>query len=149
KGRVAGETEVGRKLADMAMTADEKYLLAVDEDADELIVLARSGPALEVLARVPVARAPVSVRVVGDGKLYAVASLWARELAVVPLPAGDHGGPKPGVTKAIPLPFAPRLQLPVADTNKVIVADAFGGKIAVVDVARGSVESVRRLPAHQ
>src|SRR5205807_2394110 len=31
---------------------------------------------------------------------------------------------------------------------KLIVADSFGGRLAVVDVARGEVESVRLLPGH-
>jgi YVTN family beta-propeller protein len=39
------------------------------------------------------------------------------------------------------------LQLPVTKT-KIAVADAFGGKLAVVDLAAGVVESVRSLPAH-
>ena len=32
--------------------------------------------------------------------------------------------------------------------NKLIVADAFGGKLAVVDLDAGKVESVREIPAH-
>jgi YVTN family beta-propeller protein len=148
KTRVLGETEVGRKLADIAVTPDEKYLLAVDEEADELIVLGRDGPALEAAARVALSRSPVSVRTAADGKHCLVASLWARELTVVRLPSAGAGD-KPRVKGTVGLPFAPRLLLPVPDTDKAIVADAFGGQLALVDVVKSGVDSVRTLPAHQ
>jgi cytochrome c peroxidase len=148
KGRVIGESEVCRKLADLAATPDGKRLLAVDEDAAELIVLNRSGPALEVAGRVTVGQSPVSVRPLADGRRCTVASLWARELAIVDLATQDRSG-QPSIKKVVELPFSPRQQIQVPDTDKIVVADAFGGKIAVVDVARGIVESVRSLPAHQ
>src|SRR5580698_4969865 len=50
--RVVAETPVGRTLADLCLTPDEKHLLAVDENADELLLLTRNGPALEAAARV-------------------------------------------------------------------------------------------------
>jgi cytochrome c peroxidase len=143
KSRVVGETEVGRGLSDLSPTPDEKHLLAVDEAAGDLILLARAGPALEVAARIPAGTSPVAVRSTPDGKYGLVTSLWSRQLLVVYL-AG-----KPQVKKAVGLPFAPRLLLPIADTNKVVVADAFGGKLAVVDIAEAKADSVRSLPAHQ
>jgi YVTN family beta-propeller protein len=149
KARVSGETEVGRQLADLALTPNEKHLLAVDEQADELIVLTRSGPALQVVARLTVGTSPVSVRPTADGKQCMVTSLWSRQLAVVDLTALDNGNTKPVVKKSVGLPFAPRMLLPVSNTSKVIVADSFAGKLAVVDVAKGRVDSVRTLPAHQ
>jgi cytochrome c peroxidase len=148
KGRVIGESEVGRKLADLSATPDGKRLLAVDEDAAELLVLNRSGPALEIVGRVIVGRSPVSVRPLADGRRCTVASLWARELTVVDLAAPGPGS-QPAIKKVVELPFSPRQQIQVPDTDKIVVADAFGGQIAVVDVARGTVESVRTLPAHQ
>ncbi len=146
KGRAIGESEVCRTLTDLAATPDGKSLLAVDEEAAELIVLKRSGPALEVAGRVAVGRSPVSVRALADGRQCTVASLWARELAIVEL-AGPNG--LPAIKKVVELPFSPRQQIQVPDTDKIVVADAFGGKIAVVDAVRGAVESVRTLPAHQ
>jgi YVTN family beta-propeller protein len=149
KGRVIGETDVGRALADISLTPDEKHLLAVDEAANELIVLTRNGPALEVVARVPVGTSPVGVRPTSDSKYCLVTSLWSRQLALVDLTTWDQAAAKLQVKRAVGMPFAPRLLLPVADTNKVVVADSFGGKLAVVDIAKSSVESVRALPAHQ
>jgi YVTN family beta-propeller protein len=146
KGRVIGETQVGRKLADVGLTPDEKHLLAVDEAANELIVLSRNGPALEIVGRLTVPDSPVSVRPTADGKQCVVASLWPRQLAVVDLASGDKWL---SVKKTIDLPFSPRLHLAAPDTDKVIVADSFGNKLAVVDVTKHHVDSVRTMPLHQ
>src|SRR5262249_14368784 len=99
------------------------------------------GAELEVAHRLKAIPAPVSVQVTKDGSKAAVASQWARCLTIVALK------PQLRVVKSIDLPFAPRSQLFVA-ARKVAVADAFGGRLAVVDVERGEVESVRELPAH-
>src|SRR5262245_40920776 len=140
--RLAAETDVGRRLADLAAAPDARQLFAVDEAANELILLSRRGPSLEVSHRLSVSPAPVSVRVAADGTRCFVASLWSRRLAFIDLKD------KPRVVKTVALTFAPRRLLPVHDDAKLIVADAFGGRLAVVDLRRGEVESVRELPAH-
>src|SRR5262249_51681079 len=137
------EVHVGQHLADLTATPDGR-LLAVDEAADELIVLSRKGPKLQVVQRLKVSPAPVSVRVGPDGRRGTVASLWSRRLTVVDL----EGERQPTVARTIDLPFAPRHQLPLPGGSKLVVADSFGGRLAVVDVGRGDVESLRTLPAH-
>jgi cytochrome c peroxidase len=146
EGRAVGEVGVGRTLADLAATADGHRLLAIDEEAGELIVVNRRGDDLEVSQRLAVGRSPVSVQLARDGSRCFVASLWSRSLTVVDLRAGE--GLKPRVVRTIPLPFCPRKQLPLADSERVVVADAFGGRLAVVNVQTGKVESVRTLPGH-
>jgi YVTN family beta-propeller protein len=141
--RPVAEMPIGKGLADLARTPDGRRVLAVDEEGNELVVLTREAAALEVTHRIAIPGAPVSVRLASDGTRCFVAALWAHRLLVVDLTASP-----PLVTKAIALPFAPRCQLPVGKEDKVIVTDAFGGRLAVVDVRRGVVESVRSLPAH-
>jgi YVTN family beta-propeller protein len=141
KHKVTAEASVGRRLADLTTTPDGR-LLAVDEEAHELIVLTvREGkPAVE--QRLPVENWPVSVRTATDGSRCFVASLWSRTLSVVDLK------PEPRVARTVTLPFAPRTTLPLSGTDRVLVADAFGGKLGVVDVRAGKVESVREVPGH-
>jgi YVTN family beta-propeller protein len=140
--RPAAEATVGRRLTDLVAMSSGR-LLAVDEGADELLILDRHGPTIDVASRVKVAPAPVSVQVDADGKHCFVASLWSRLLSVVCLdPAPPH------VERTIALPFAPRRQLLLADTGELVVTDAFGGRLALIDVRRGAVESVRTVPAH-
>jgi len=79
-----------------------------------------------------------------------VASLWSRQLSIVDITANSRGDGQSKLTlsKSIPLPFAPRKQLLVDGDSKLIVADSFGGRIAVIDSRSGEIESVRSLPAH-
>ncbi len=150
--RVVAEVPAGRKLSDLALTPDGGHLLAVDEGAGELVVYRRRDFRLESPLRTEVSPFPVSVRVSADGSYCSVASLWPRRVAVVGLPRPADGGGAPArgpqVLRTIALPFPPRLQLLLRDPARLIVADAFGGRIAVVDPVRGEVESDRTLPAH-
>src|SRR5262249_4360383 len=76
--RCIAETPVGRRLADLTITTDGRRLLAVDEEAGELVHLTRRGSSLDVAARLPVSAAPVSVRIAREGTRCFVASLWSR-----------------------------------------------------------------------
>jgi cytochrome c peroxidase len=140
--QVLTEKVIGRTLADLTDAGDGRFL-AVDEAAGELIVLARHGDSLDVTGRVPVGDAPVSVRPLPGGRAT-VACLWARQLVLVDR-TGD--GP-PKLHKTIALPFAPREQILLPGGSHLVVADAFGGNLAVVNVRRGVVESVRAVPGH-
>ncbi|HZU35078.1 MAG TPA: hypothetical protein VFA18_04175, partial [Gemmataceae bacterium] len=96
-GRVTAEVQVGRRLADLALTADGRRLLAVDEEANELVLVQRE-PALEVVQRVAVGYAPVSVQMDDERGRCCIASLWSRRLTVVDLP---RDGGKSNVAKVI------------------------------------------------
>jgi YVTN family beta-propeller protein len=139
---VIAEIAVGKRLADLADCSDGR-LLAIDEAAGELLVLKRDKDLLAVSTRLRVGDVAVSVCRVAPSR-FAVACLWPRQLVIVDVPPRT----KPHVNKAISLPFAPRCQSALAGGAKIIVADAFGGRLAVVDVVRGVVESVRSVPGH-
>jgi YVTN family beta-propeller protein len=142
--KVTDEVTVGRKLSDLAVTPDGAGVVVADEDAGELTVLRRRESRLDAPARVAVGPGPVSVRVSSDGSRCFVASLWARRVTVVDLVA--TGGPK--VKQSVSLPFPPGRQLLLADPARLVVTDAFGGRLAVIDPEKGEVESVRELTAH-
>jgi YVTN family beta-propeller protein len=140
-GQASAELGVGGRLSDLVATPDGTRLLAVDEERGELVVLGRGDGEPKPERRVKVSPTPVAVQVSADGKHAAVTSLWARQLSLVDLV------PAPRVVRTIDLPFAPRKLLWAPGDKKVIVADSFGGGIAVVDATSGKVESVRSLPA--
>jgi YVTN family beta-propeller protein len=144
--KITAEFPVSRKLADLALTPDGRHVLAVDEEANQLIVLSRSGPTLAVLGRLSVSPAPVSVQAAADGTRCFVASLWSRRLSIVEL--GLPAALRPRVKQVIDLPFAPRRQLLLPRGSKLVVADSFGGKVGLVDVGQGRLESVRSIPGH-
>ena len=143
-GRVVDEIEVGRSLADLRAMPDGR-LVAVDSEGDALVVLKVDGTTVEIQGRLAVPFEPASVLVAPDGASCVVALTASRTLSVVAL---DGAGPK--VVRTIALPFSPRnLAWVGADpARKLVAADAFGGKVAVVDPNLDRPESIRTLPAH-
>ncbi|MBC8113563.1 MAG: hypothetical protein H7062_04245 [Candidatus Saccharimonas sp.] len=145
------EVSVGKQLSDVTDSpTDRSLLLVTDEESHELVAIRRIGDDLTVRKRLGVNPYPVTVRVSADGTRAFVASLWSRTITIVDLASwlGDAAELPKGTARTIRLPFAPREMLFVEAANKLIVADAFGSKLAVVDPVAGRVESVRDLPAH-
>lgn len=142
--RVRDEVAVGRGLSDI-VAAPGGGLLATDKDAGELVVIDQRGPELHVRSRLKLGGSPVCVRV-ADPDLACVACLWQRKLVCVGLDRDHRGSPQ--LLKTIGLPFAPRLLLPLNRNGQVLAADAFGGRLALVDLSNGELASVRTLPAH-
>src|SRR5262249_39413020 len=83
-----------------------------------------------------------TVRVAPDGTHCTVASLWSWRLSVVTLDTAIRA------VTTVDLPFAPREHLLLPGGKQVVVADAFAGGLAIVDLGKGEVTSVRKLPAH-
>jgi YVTN family beta-propeller protein len=146
--RVISEVPIGRRLSDLAVASRGDYLLTTDEGANELILLRRAGQLFRPVSRVKIGAVPVSVQLAADGSQAYVASLWSRQITVVDLLAGDGRDRSLKIRQTVNLPFAPRKQLLVENGRKLVVADAFGGKLAVVDVKTAKVDKVHSLPAH-
>jgi DNA-binding beta-propeller fold protein YncE len=142
--RVVEELEIGRQLSDMALCPDQRTILITDEAAGELISLTRQDRKLSVAARVPVSPYPVRVTVSANGSRAYVASLWPRTLTIVPLPLLPGGEE----IRSLALPFSPRELLLVRDDSKLIVGDAFAGRLAIVDTRTATIDFVREMPAH-
>ena len=146
---VIREIKVGSRLADLAVTPDGRFLLAVDEQQHELILLERRGTGLRVLQRLPVAPAPVGVRITSDGGRCTVASLWSRRVTIVELaPSQDTESPWLSASRTIDLPFAPREQVLVRDDTVLIVADSFAGNLAIIDLVGMTQLGLRTLSGH-
>jgi cytochrome c peroxidase len=150
--RVLAEHDVGRALADLARLPDGRHLLALDRADSSLLLLDRHDAAIRVIARHRVSPDPVRILVSRHGSCCAVASRWSRRLTLLALarPEAAEGHPSLGAARTIDLPFSPRemVELPVSEGAGLLVADAFGGKLALVDFRKGSLASVRALPAH-
>ena len=141
---VVHEYVVGQSLSDLKHVSADR-LACIDEDKHELILLRRDDNGVHVDSRTRVAAYPVSLQVDFGRQRISVASLWSRTLTIL-----DASKPSesPTVTATIPLSFSPREHLLLPDHDKAIVADAFGGKLAVIDLKSNRVESVREIPAH-
>jgi YVTN family beta-propeller protein len=139
---VVAEHALGGSFTDIATAGDA--LLVTDFERHELIVLRRSGAELSVAARVAVPRYPASGTVTPDGRRAVVCSLWSQRLCVIELP-GDGGEPR--LTGTLDLPFAPRAQT-VLEDGRVLVAEAFGGRLALVEPEPLRLAAVRSIPGH-
>jgi YVTN family beta-propeller protein len=139
--RVVDERKVGQRVSDLAISPNGALAFVTDEAAGELIRL--SASTLEIIDRVRVAAYPVSVRVAPDGRWCSVASLWSRRLTLL-----DVTAKSPGVIRVIDLPFAPREQWIAPNGKRVVVADAFGGSLAAIDVSSGAIVATRSIEAN-
>ena len=148
--RVVAEYDVGRGLADLAILAGGQNLLAVDQGANELLFLDGRERSIRVIDRIKVSPDPIRLVVLADGSSCVGAPLWTRRIRFVSLerrdPAAIHS--VLSIAAGLDLPFCPREMALVADGSRLIVADAFGGRLAVVDLKQRTVEAVRALPAH-
>jgi YVTN family beta-propeller protein len=143
---VIEELRCGGRLSDLE--AAGPLVFATDEQAGELVVLEIRDASLHRKRRVKVAPTPVGVRVSSDGDFLAVACLWPRRLVILDRRAFRKGLQILPEAVSVDLPFAPRHLLALPQGAKMLVADSFGGELAVVDLAKRQVDSVRSLPAH-
>jgi cytochrome c peroxidase len=150
QGRVLGEWVVGEHLSDLAILPDLRHLLTVDEKRHELIALAFDGMRLDVRTRLPVSPYPASIAVQPDGRRATVACRWSRRVDVVDVStlSGPARSASLRVLQSIRLPFAPRGQCVLPGGSRVVIADAFGGHLAVVDAAAGRLVVVHELNGH-
>jgi YVTN family beta-propeller protein len=148
--RVIGETPIGKSLSSITAIPGSSLVLATDEVDHALILVARQQDQVAVVSRLAVARHPVNVICRSDGKRCYVTSSWSRQLTVVDIDLANDARTPAGLklSRVIPLPFAPRQQVLVEAEHRLIVGDAFGGQLAVVDTEQQEIESVRELPAH-
>jgi YVTN family beta-propeller protein len=147
--RVIAEFDVGRSLGDLRAVPASPLWLATDMAADQVVLFERRDTLIQVRQRLDVGGQPSRIAVASDGRSCVVASRWARSLTFVDLKAGDAHEKSPlSVLTAIDMPFCPGELAFFPDGRRLVVADAFGGKLAVVDCGRRSLESVRELPAH-
>lgn len=136
KREVVAELSIGKRLSGLVALPNTDRLLATDLASHQLLVLKRRGRSLDVVRRLPVSKFPVSICITADGESCVVASLWSRRLTVFRF--GSIAGLSSTKTprETIDLPFAPRIQFAIPGTRRVIVADSFGGRLAIVDLGQ-------------
>lgn len=145
KREVAAEYEVGGRLSDVVAWGADDRLLITDESAHELLVVNLAKQGIKVVQRLSTTRWPVNVAVNEDESLISVAGLWSHRVSL--LDANEAG--QLTLRKTIRLPFAVRKQTFLRDgSNRLVVADAFGGNLAIIEGDQSVIASIRKLPAH-
>ena len=148
KRKVLVEVVVGERLADVAALPAGGWLLAVDDQRHELLVLQWKAGELQIVERIPVRRYPVNIAVSPDSTRCTVTSLWSRTITTFGLTTAERSASLT-LTKLneLALSFAPSGQLYLPDGEHVLVADAFTGQMALLDVTTHRVVefSVKRI----
>ncbi len=147
QGEVLGEWKLAKSLVSLATLPDRTRLLAVDEANHELLLLHVTRESVRVESRFPVSSGAIHVVATPDGRRAVVAALWSHCVEIMDLNTnGDSFSPL--LRHRVMLPFAPRLQCLTPDGQRVIVADGFGGGLAVVELASGKILASQEMSGH-
>ena len=142
------EKQIGQQLSDVVAVPGRDQLLVTDFAGSTVVVVSHSENGLRISDRVEVAAWPESVVVNQSGTLACVASLWSRRVSVlVRRKSANRDTKRFAVLHQIDLPFAPKAAAFVS-ADRVVVADCFGGRLAVVDCEAGVISSEHELPVH-
>ena len=159
---LVGEASAGSNLTDLELLPDGGgRVVAVDHGAHELLVLrpgsgpwtaagafpaTASAPLLEVEAAVPTCRYPI--RAVARGSSLVVSCLWSRRVQSYDLTDPDAIPEDLGTPRwTRDLPFEPQ-EMVFLDDRTLLVADAFGGGLAVVAAAGGELLRSTEFSSH-
>lgn len=142
------EKQIGQQLSDIVELPGSGTLLVTDFAGGAVIVVKSSAEGLQIVDRADVAAWPESIAVNESGDLVCVASLWSRRLTIlsrVSAVASEDDQLKK--LHDVDLPFASRA-IEFVDATQVVVADSFGGRLAVVDCAAGTKTVEHELSIH-
>ena len=140
---VTHEVQVGKRLADLALAPNHKYALVADSQKRQLVVCQIEDGRPTPTIRIDLPIEPTRLAIDDTGRHLAVTSKWSPRLLLLDLPITPASKLRQVM---LPMPGRHLLWLPGATT--LVVADAFGGGLAVVDAVAAKVIHEHRLPAH-
>ncbi|MCA9213696.1 MAG: c-type cytochrome [Planctomycetales bacterium] len=129
------------RISDIATIGDEEIFVA-DPAENQILHVRLHGNTATVQERVSVPASPVRLSRSSNGDFLVVACHWARQLVLLEV---DRFGSQTPCT--LDLDFSPR-ELLFANDSELIVTDAFGGRIAIVDIGKRSVVADVEIPGH-
>ena len=143
--RVVAEHRVSEQIADMTPHPGDSAAFVIDGVKHRLLAIKVGVDDVAVEAIAEVAPFPTRMIVSEKHRCVFVSSRWSRRVSIIDF---DDRFKKPVRVRQVPLEFPPHELLLIEGQRKLIAADAFGGRLAVIDVAMADVERVRDLPAH-
>ena len=140
--RLVGETKLAQSLADIAHI-ESNYFLMLDDHQHELLAVEYRKDGFIVRQRTPVPVAPVTLNYHRENRTATVTSLWGRAVSLFDVAGNGQVTP----SGEIPLPFPPRMQYRLHEHDVLVVADAFGGRLGWIDLAKRKLQSIHALQA--
>lgn len=138
--KVSAEYQIGNQLTDVKAVRGQVLVTDAGESCLKLIRFDRGGA--QTVSTLSLPTYPVTIAVAADQASCSVASRWARKLSLVGIDEGLN------VQGVVDLDFCPGEQLQIPARQRMLVADAFGGRLAVVNRKSLAVEAVHEFGAH-
>lgn len=138
----------GGVLSDLQPLDDGSWMLATDETNHQLLLLSVKDDQIQVRQRVSVSPYPVRVVVDQQQQFCYVTSLWSKRVSRLRLNKTADSW-QATVIQAIDMPFSPRELLLLPGESRLVVADSFGGNLALLDTAKPATGRLRLLGVRQ
>ncbi len=142
KGDILSQAKVGRSLSSLALVPEgiRSQALAVDRGTEEVLALKLAGSDVSVVERLLV-RHVEGVAVDPGGSLAVAFGRWSKVVNVLAL------SDKLALRASIEIGFSPGEVLALG-ANQFLVADKFGGRLAMLDAGAGKVIHQTKLRGH-
>ena len=146
--KTIAEEPSGGVLSDLHPLEDGNWMLATDESNHQLLLLNIQDDQVRVRQRVSVSPYPVSVVVDRKQQFCYVTSLWSKRVTRIRLNKTADAW-QATVMQAIDMPFSPRELLLLPGESRLVVADSFGGNLALLDTSKPATGRLRLLGVRQ
>ena len=141
------ETKLGGRIRSLAAIDQSNILLAVDEENHKLILCNVVQGHVSSFQTVDTAHTPIDVVVDRHGKIASVSCLWARQVQLFDLRV-TNPAVFPDLSATIDLPFNPGIQWIAPDNEHLLVADHFGGHLALIDLKTRKLRMIYQIGVH-
>ncbi|MBL8809310.1 MAG: hypothetical protein JNM43_03955 [Planctomycetaceae bacterium] len=139
---IIGEWKVADSLAAIERMGDSLLVLDDAQGALKLLSMSPDGAGMTIGSTTATSPYPVDLAVSPDQACVAVSCLWSHRIDLL-----RCANEQLSKHKEVALPFAPR-RLLFLTANLLVVADSFGGKLAVVDVTDGKIVGEHSVYGH-
>ncbi len=145
RGTILAEHAIADRISDVASVPGASCLLVVDDQRRQLFCVRweEDRPAVRNIAELPIAGSQLVFD--EDRRIAYITAKWSHRLLAVTL---NDDLEQAGPIQSLELPLAPRELLLLPEQKTLIVADAFGGRLAVVDAEKLALAGVRETQGH-
>ena len=141
---VSSEQKIGLRLGDLESSGTN--VLVTDSVAGRLLCLSLKDEKLVPTASIPIGGSPQDLAISASKKKCSVTSPWKRQVTIADL--ASDGRLVSRQAKVIELPFSPGRQAFCREDTLLVVADAFGGRLALIDPQAARLRGIRRIEGH-
>ena len=142
---VTNEFPTAERIDDMVGISNS-WLAICDSANSELKLLSYSQDGFKAEQTIDLPVQPVRIEVSPSRDFLAVSLLWAHQVALFDL-KNEHDSVSLSNQRVIDLAFAPR-ELQFLPDRRLLVADAFGSRLAVVNVEKSKISRTFKIPGH-